>query len=83
MPLPATRFRASLYKVLNQVIDTGVPVEIELRGRRVKIVPADPESKLKNLVPHPNFISGKSDDLARPSFDLAAWEKKWRRLGSL
>ena len=77
MALPATRFRASLYKVLDRVISTGVPIEVELRGRRVRIVPAEPRSRLQNLVERPDYIVGDPEDLVQPTFDPAAWEKKW------
>jgi hypothetical protein len=77
MALPATRFRASLYKVLDRVIATGVPVEVELRGRRVRIVPAESHSRLRNVVERSDYIVGDPEDLVQPTFDAAAWEKKW------
>jgi hypothetical protein len=38
--LTASRLRANVYRVLDQVLETGVPVEIERHGRRLRIVPA-------------------------------------------
>jgi hypothetical protein len=78
MALPATRFRATLYKVLDQVLSTGVPVEVELRGRKVRISPAEPKSKLDRLVPRPDAIVGDPEALVKPTFDSKVWERKWR-----
>ena len=36
--LTASRLRANVYRVLDQVLETGVPVEIERHGRRLRIV---------------------------------------------
>ncbi|MFN8640426.1 MAG: hypothetical protein U0802_01720 [Candidatus Binatia bacterium] len=41
MRLNASQLRANIYRILDQVADTGVPVEIVRRRRRLKIVPAD------------------------------------------
>jgi hypothetical protein len=38
--LTASKFRANLYRVLDQVLETGVPVEIKRHGRRLRIVRA-------------------------------------------
>jgi hypothetical protein len=40
MRLTASKLRANVYRVLDQVLETGVPVEIERHGRRLRIVPA-------------------------------------------
>ena len=39
--LTASKLRANVYRVLDQVLETGVPVEIERHGRRLRIVPAE------------------------------------------
>jgi len=38
--LTASKLRENVYRVLDQVLETGVPVEIERHGRRLEIVPA-------------------------------------------
>jgi hypothetical protein len=38
--LTASKLRANVYRVLDQVLETGVAVEIERHGRRLRIVPA-------------------------------------------
>lgn len=38
--LTASKLRQNVYRLLDQVLDTGVPMEIERHGRRLRIVPA-------------------------------------------
>ena len=78
MTLSATRLRTNLYRVIDRVINSGVPVEIELRGRKVRIVPAEPRNKLANLVKRPGVIIGDPGRLPQvKTFDEKKWRKKW------
>jgi prevent-host-death family protein len=79
LSIPATRFRADLYKVLDEVIATGRPIEVALRGRKVRVVPVEPPNRLQAMEPRPDYIVGDPDRLVGPSFDTVAWEKRWRR----
>lgn len=56
-PLNATKLRSNLYAVLDQVLETGQPVEILRRGRRLKIVPDSPARKTDALVAHPDTLA--------------------------
>ena len=58
MAISATKLRSNLYRVIDDVIRKGVPVEVELRGRKVFIVPAEPPDKLAKLVKRPGVILG-------------------------
>ena len=49
MSISATKLRANVYEILDQVLETGVPVEIERRGKKVLLVPAKRPSKTANL----------------------------------
>ena len=69
----ATRLRADLYKVLDRVIETGKPVEIERKGRRLQIVPAPKVFRWEQLVAHPGFIVGDPEDLVHMD-----WSKEWK-----
>jgi hypothetical protein len=75
----ATRFRAELYKILEGVIRTGQPVEVALRGHKVRIVPSEPAGRLEALEPRAHYIVGPPDALVAPTFDAKAWERKARR----
>lgn len=74
MKLTASKLRENIYKVLDRVLETGDPVEIERRGRRLRIIPADePEqSKLDRLRPRPNAIVGDPEELVHVD-----WSGEW------
>lgn len=44
--LNATNLRINLYKILDQVIETGIPVEIERKGKTIQLVPVEKRDKL-------------------------------------
>jgi hypothetical protein len=71
MPLTASKLRADVYRILDQVLDSGVPVEIERRGRMLKIVPVEAPSKLDNLTPRP-YLAVDPEEL----LDLD-WSATW------
>lgn len=50
--MTATKLRQNLYQVLDTVIETGVPAEIERAGRILRIIPVDSPSKWERLTPH-------------------------------
>ena len=78
MTISATKFRADIYRLIGNVIESGVPMEVELRGKKVRIVPAEPRDKLANLVKRPGVIVGDAGRLDRiKAFDEAKWRKKW------
>lgn len=56
----ASRLRANLYRLLDRVVETGVPLEIERRGRVLRIEAVAEEDKLSRLRPHPEAVR---DDL--------------------
>jgi hypothetical protein len=70
--LSLTKVRSDLYKIGGRVLETGVPVEIERRGKKVKIVPVRQKSKLDNLVKRPGTIIGNPDDIVHMD-----WSGEW------
>ena len=71
MKISATKLRQNLYNLLDKVIQTGIPIEIERNGRILKIIPDKHKSKLGNLEPH-NVIIGNPEDLIK-----ADWSSEW------
>ena len=67
-----TTLRQQLFKVVDRIIKTGVPVEISRRGHKLRIVPMVKTSKLARLTPH-KAIVGNPEDLV----ELKAG--KWRK----
>ncbi|NOQ16795.1 MAG: type II toxin-antitoxin system Phd/YefM family antitoxin [Methyloprofundus sp.] len=62
MSMSLTALRQQLFSVVDQVIATGVPIEIKRNGHIIKIVLDDKKSKLANLVAH-DCIVGDPDEL--------------------
>ena len=67
-----TSLRGKLFKVVDEVIRTGIPAEIERKGQRVKIVLDVKKSKLDNLKAH-DCIVGDPDDLI--ALKVAPWNE--------
>lgn len=63
MAVSPSELRANIYRLLDEVLETGTPLEIERKGRRLRIVADEPPDKLARLVPHPDYINGDSEDL--------------------
>ena len=47
--ISATKLRQNLYIILDSVVDSGIPVEIERKGRILKIIPEKRSSKWDRL----------------------------------
>ena len=73
MPLTASKLRANLYRILDQVLETGVPVEIERHGRILKLVLTDTPDKLDYLIERSAFLQCDPEDLV--SLD---WSQEWQ-----
>lgn len=73
MSISASRLRADVYRILDEVLRTGQPVEIERRGRRLRIVSIDPSDRLAGLEPHPDAVVGDPGDLVHLD-----WSGEWR-----
>ena len=49
MKISVSALRQNIYRLLDQVIETGVPIEIDRKGKKVRIVPGSEHDKLTNL----------------------------------
>jgi PHD/YefM family antitoxin component YafN of YafNO toxin-antitoxin module len=72
MRVNASKLRQNIYRILDQVLETGVPVEIERRGRLLKIVCEQPPSRLERLRPR-DYLRGAPEDLVHLD-----WSGEWR-----
>ena len=75
MSLSLTEFRANLYKIVDEVIKTGVPIEIERKGVKVRLVPEKKKSRLERLVKHPGTIKGDPESIVHMDWS-SEWEDK-------
>lgn len=48
--LTASRLRENIYQILDDVLESGRAVEIERRGKRLRITPVGGVNRLHNLV---------------------------------
>ncbi len=70
--MTASQLRQNIYRALDQVLETGVPLEIERKGKTLRIVPAAPRNKLDNLKPR-DCLRGNPEDI----IDID-WLREWR-----
>ena len=71
MIFTATKLRQNLYNILDGVIDSGIPVEIERKGVLLKIVPEETMDKWDRLGEH-HVINGNPENIV--SVD---WSEEW------
>jgi hypothetical protein len=72
MVVKPSRLRANLYRLLDRVLRTGEPIEIDRGGKKLLIVPKEKQTKLNNLVRR-DVIVGDPEDLVHLD-----WSKEWR-----
>lgn len=66
-----TELRSNIYNLLDEVLNSGVPIEIKKGGKLLRIVPVEKSNKLQNLISRPDVIKGNPDELVSIS-----WEKE-------
>ena len=66
-----TQLRADIYNLLDEVLETGIPIEIRKGDKKLKIVPLEPANKLNNLISRPEVINGDPEDLVDISWEDA------------
>lgn len=73
MSITVTELRANIYRLIDEVIETGQPLIVERNGHQVVIERSLVESKLANLVARPDFIKGDPEDLVHLD-----WYDEWK-----
>jgi PHD/YefM family antitoxin component YafN of YafNO toxin-antitoxin module len=73
--ITASHLRQNIYRILDEVIETGRPVEIERKGTVVCIeTERQQKNILETLTPHPGAIVGDPEDLVHMD-----WSPEWKR----
>lgn len=72
MTVSSTKFRGNVYALLDEVLETGNPLEVERKGRKLLIIPQAPVSKLDRLIPRPT-IKGDPEGLVHLD-----WSDEWK-----
>jgi antitoxin (DNA-binding transcriptional repressor) of toxin-antitoxin stability system len=73
MTISASELRQNIYRLLDHVAETGEPLEIERKGRRLRIVAVDRGSKLSRIKGDPDAIVGDPADLVHMDWS-GYWE---------
>jgi antitoxin (DNA-binding transcriptional repressor) of toxin-antitoxin stability system len=71
MKVTASELRQNVYSILDEILETGVPVEILRKGRVLRIVPDQKPSKLVRLKKRPCVV-GDLDSIVHMN-----WLKEW------
>lgn len=72
MGITASKLRQNIYRLLDTVIQTGKPLEIERKGKKLKIVPGELEDRLSKLKKR-DIINGDPEDLVHID-----WSSEWQ-----
>lgn len=71
-PVTATELRQQVYRLLDRVLETGEPLEVIRKGRRLRVIADDPVDRLSRATPIPGLIAGDPEDLV-----VGDWSSAW------
>lgn len=74
MRITASRLRENVYRILDEAISTGTPVEVVRKGTVLRIVPEERVPKLARLKKRGGF-QGDPDEIAGMD-----WSSQWTEL---
>lgn len=72
LAVTASKLRANVYRLLDEVLETGQPLEIERNGRTLVIKPKEEQSIWDRLPRREGFIVGDPDELIHID-----WSAEW------
>lgn len=67
-----SQLRQDIYRLIDRVLETGEPLEIERKGKRLRLVAEEPVDRLSRIRVDPGVINGNPEDLV--SID---WSVEW------
>jgi hypothetical protein len=68
-----TELRKHLYRILDEILASGQPLDIKRKGHKLRIVPVDQPSGVQSLRPHPGTIAGDPEELVNVD-----WSSQWK-----
>jgi hypothetical protein len=68
----ASKLRANIYRMLDEVLETGQPLEIQRNGKTLVIAPKEQQSIWDRLPRREGFIVGDPDELIHID-----WSSEW------
>ena len=72
MAISASRLRQDIYRILDRILATGEPVEIERKGKKLTIVPADQPGRLERM-PRRDYLKVDPEEIVEID-----WSSEWR-----
>lgn len=70
--MKASELRQNIYRILDRVLETGEPVVIERKGRRLRIVAEDAPTRLARLRPDADYLVADPEDVVHVD-----WSDEW------
>jgi len=74
MRVTASKLRENIYRILDEAIATGEPIEVVRKGKVLRIVPEKTSSRLDRFKKRKGFV-GDTDDIIGMD-----WSKYWTEL---
>lgn len=72
MALTASKLRQDIYRILDRVLETGIPVEVRRKGKTLRIEAVEPKSRMTRLKPRPYLLEDPEEIVHLD------WSKEWR-----
>lgn len=72
MKVTASALRADIYKLLDRVLETGVPIVVDRKGKQLRIVPVGQTPKLSRLASRPDYLRGDPEEIVHID-----WSGEW------
>ncbi|MDJ0765313.1 MAG: type II toxin-antitoxin system Phd/YefM family antitoxin [Myxococcota bacterium] len=73
MSITASELRSNIYKLIDEVIETGIPIKISRKGKIVKLVPEEYRPKLTRLVDRKDYLLTDPKELIHLD-----WSNEWQ-----
>ncbi len=74
--ITASKLRENIYRILDEAVETGTPVEVVRKGVILRIVPETKSSKLSRLKKRLDFV-GDAGDLVQSDWLRSDGHKEW------
>ena len=71
MSVTASVLRSNIYKMLDDILKTGIPLQIERKGELLEVVPVGRPGKIKKLIKH-DCLEGDPESIVHLN-----WSEEW------
>ncbi|GAB6097056.1 hypothetical protein JCM14469_33100 [Desulfatiferula olefinivorans] len=64
-----TELRTNIYKILDEILENDMPIDVIRKGKRLRIEPVQRKDKLSKLIRRPDCVVGDPADLVDLSWE--------------